>query len=193
MRNGSSAAAVYLGRTVLAGNVRTDPYWQRRREIALAAGYSAAWSLPIKASGGRIFGALTVYRAQTGKPSERELELIGHAARIAAMAIERCNAAEALRSSEAKFRGLYESVLEGVYQFSADGQVQSVNPAFLRLLGYGSAEELKALPSAAALYWDSAARSAFLQELERVGEMRAAESCCAAAMARSWWCSRAHA
>ena len=31
VRNGSSAAAVYLGRAVLVGNVRTDPYWQRRR------------------------------------------------------------------------------------------------------------------------------------------------------------------
>ena len=32
VRNGSSAAAVYLGRAVLVGNVRTDPYWQRRRD-----------------------------------------------------------------------------------------------------------------------------------------------------------------
>ena len=130
VRNGSSAAAVYLGRAVLVGNVRNDPYWQRRRNIVTAAGYSAAWSLPIKAAGGRVFGALTVYRAQPGKPQERELELIGHAARLAALAIERCNAAEALRSSEAKFRGLYESVLEGVYQFSPDGKVLAVNPAF---------------------------------------------------------------
>ena len=167
---------MYLGRAVLVDNVRTDPYWQRRRDIVLAAGYGAAWSLPIKAAGGRIFGALTVYRAQAGKPSERELELIGHAARLAALAIERCNAAEALRSSEAKFRGLYESVLEGVYQFSADGKVQSVNPAFLRLLGYANVDELKALPGVGSLYWDPGARAAFVQELDRLGEVRAAET-----------------
>ena len=176
VRNGSSAAAVYLGRPVLSGNVRNDPYWQRRRELALDAGFGAAWSLPIQAAGGRTFGALTVYRARPGKPNEREFELIGHAARLAALAIERYIAAEALRSSEAKFRGLYESVLEGVYQFSPEGKVQSCNPAFMRLLGYASAEELKALPGAAALYWDSSARTAFVQELERAGEVRAAES-----------------
>ena len=141
-----------------------------------AAGYSAAWALPIKAAGGRVLGALTVYRAQPGKPQERELELIGHAARLAALAIERCNAAEALRSSEAKFRGLYESVLEGVYQFSPDGKVLAVNPAFVRLLGYSSAEEVYALPGVGALYWDSAQRASFVQELERAGEVHTAET-----------------
>ncbi len=176
VRNGSSAAAVYLGRAVLAANVRTDPYWQRRRAIVVAAGFSAAWSLPIKAAGGRVFGALTVYRAQPGKPSERELDLIGHATRLAALAIERCNGAAALRSSEAKFRGLYESVLEGVYQFSPDGKIQAVNPAFVRLLGYSNAEELYALPGTASLYGDGAARANFVQELERVGEVHTAET-----------------
>ncbi|MDE2221195.1 MAG: PAS domain S-box protein, partial [Gammaproteobacteria bacterium] len=176
VRNGSSAAAVYLGRAVLAGNVRTDPYWQRRRELALNAGFSAAWAMPIKAAGGKVLGALTVYRAAAGKPAERDLELIAHAARLAAVAIERCDAAEALRSSEARFRGLYESVLEGVYQFSPAGKVLAVNPAFVRLLGFASAEDIYALPGAAALYWDPAARAAFVQELERAGEVHAAET-----------------
>ena len=176
VRNGSSAAAVYLGRAVLVSNVRTDPYWQRRRDIALAAGFSAAWAVPIKAAGGKVFGALTVYRALPGKPQERELELIGDAARLAALAIERCDAAEALRTSEARFRGLYESVLEGVYQFSPDGKVLAVNPAFVRLLGYSSAEEVYALSGADLLYWDAAARTAFVQELERVGEVHTAET-----------------
>jgi diguanylate cyclase (GGDEF)-like protein/PAS domain S-box-containing protein len=176
VRNGSSAAAVYLGRAVLVGNVRTDPYWQRRRELALNAGFTAAWAVPIKAAGGKVLGALTVYCAAAGKPAERDLELIAHAARLAAVAIERCDAAEALRTSEAKFRGLYESVLEGVYQFSPAGKVLAVNPAFVRLLGYASAEEIYGLPGATALYWDPAARAVFVQELERAGEVHTAET-----------------
>ncbi|MBS0388850.1 MAG: PAS domain S-box protein, partial [Proteobacteria bacterium] len=176
VRNGSSAAAVYLGRAVLVGNVRTDPYWQRRRGLALEAGFSAAWGVPIKAAGGKVLGALTVYRAAPGKPADRDLMLIMHAARLAAVAIERCDAAEALRTSEARFRGLYESVLEGVYQFSPAGKVLAVNPAFVKLLGFGSAEEIYALPGAAALYWDPAARAVFVQELERAGEVHTAET-----------------
>ena len=176
VRNGSSAAAVYLGRAVLVANVRTDPYWQRRRALALDAGFSAAWGVPIKAAGGKVLGALTVYRAAAGKPAERDLELIAHAARLAAVAIERCDAADALRSSEARFRGLYESVLEGVYQFSPSGKVLAVNPAFVRLLGYRNAEDIYALPGAASLYWDPAARAVFVHELERAGEVHTAET-----------------
>ncbi len=176
VRNGSSAAAVYLERAVLVANVRTDPYWQRRRALALDAGFSAAWGVPIKAAGGKVLGALTVYRAAAGKPAERDLELIAHAARLAAVAIERCDAAEALRTSEARFRGLYESVLEGVYQFSPAGKVLAVNPAFVKLLGFASAEEIYALPGAASLYWDPAARAVFVQELERAGEVHTAET-----------------
>ena len=170
VRNGSSAAAVYLGRAVLVGDVRTDPYWQRRRNQALAAGIGAAWAIPIKAAGGRILGALTVYRQRPGKPHERELELLGHAARLAALAIERCYAAEALRESEARFRGLYESVLEGVYRLSPEGKVIAVNPAFVKLLGYDSAEDIYALPGVRTLYWDPSAHTELVQLLERAGE-----------------------
>ena len=176
VRNGSSAAAVYLGRAVLVGNVRGDPYWQRRRALAAAAGFSAAWAVPIKAAGGKVLGALTVYRSLAGKPQDRDLELIAHAARLAAVAMERRYAAEALRASEAKFRGLYESVLEGVYQSTPEGKVLAVNPAFVKILGFDSAEEIYALPGAAALYWDPKSRTAFVQELERAGAMYSAES-----------------
>jgi diguanylate cyclase (GGDEF)-like protein/PAS domain S-box-containing protein len=176
VRNGSSAAAVYLGRAVLVGNVRTDPYWQRRRALAAAAGFAAAWAVPIKAAGGKVLGALTVYRSLAGKPQDRDLELIAHAARLAAVAMERRYAAEALRASESKFRGLYESVLEGVYQSTPEGKVLAVNPAFVKILGFGSAEEIYALPGAASLYWDPQARTAFVRELERTGAMYSTEA-----------------
>ena len=176
VRNGSSAAAVYLGRPVLVDNVATDPYWQRHRELALASGLSAAWAVPIKAGNGKVLGAVTVYRAQPGKPQERDLAVITHAARLAAVAIERRDAAEAVQASEAKFRGLYESVLEGIYRYSPDGRVLAVNPAFVTILGYASAEAIYALPDAAALYWNQAARAAFVEILERSGEVRTVET-----------------
>ena len=68
-----------------------------------------------------------------------------HAAQLAGIAIERRLAEEALRSSEAKFRGLFETIAEGVYQSARDGRLLSVNPAFVSLLGYASAAEMYAL------------------------------------------------
>ncbi|MGO9803110.1 MAG: PAS domain S-box protein [Steroidobacteraceae bacterium] len=176
IRHGSCAAAVYLGRQVLVADVSKDPFWSQLREAALATGLRAAWSTPIKAAGGGgMLGSLGVYRAEPGLPTESESQIMARAAQLAGIAIERRLAEEALRGSEAKFRGLFENVAEGVYQSGRDGRLLSVNPAFVEMMGYDSAKELYLLPSAAALYWDPADRADFVRRIEAEGEMRDAE------------------
>ena len=166
---------MYLGRQVLVADVCEGPFWLEQRDAALAAGLRAAWSTPIKAAAGSVLGSLGVYRSEPGLPTAAESQIMARAAQLAGIAIERRLAEEALRGSEAKFRGLFESIAEGVYQSGRDGRLLSVNPAFVAMLGYGSAEELYALPSAAALYWDPADRAEFARRVESEGEIRDAE------------------
>ena len=175
IRNGSCAACVYLGRQVLVADLGKDPFWLEVRAPALAAGLKAAWSTPIKAAGGQVLGSLGVYRAAVGVPSATEASVMARAAQLAGIGIERRLAEEALRSSEAKFRGLFESIAEGVYQSGRDGRLLSVNPALVAMLGYRSAEEMYALSSAAALYWDPADRAEFARRVDSQGEIRDAE------------------
>jgi diguanylate cyclase (GGDEF)-like protein/PAS domain S-box-containing protein len=175
IRNGSCAAAVYLGRQVLVADTGKDPFWEQRREAALEAGLRAAWSTPLKAPSGKLLGSLGVYRGECGLPTPKESQTMAHAAQLAGIAIQRRLAEEALRSSEAKFRGLFESIAEGVYQSGRDGRLLSINPAFASILGYGSAEELYALPNVALLYWNPADRVEFTQRVESEGEIRNAE------------------
>jgi diguanylate cyclase (GGDEF)-like protein/PAS domain S-box-containing protein len=175
IRNGSCAAAVYLGRQVLVADIAKDPFWQGRRQVALDAGLRAAWSTPIKSAGGKVLGALGVYRGECGLPSDAESQLMAHAAQLAGIAIERRLAEEALRGSEAKFRGLFESIAEGVYQTSRDGRVLSVNPAYLSIFGFANEEEVYALPNVASLYWDPQDRADFISRLDAEDEIRNAE------------------
>jgi diguanylate cyclase (GGDEF)-like protein/PAS domain S-box-containing protein len=175
IRHGSCAAAVYLGRQVLVADVAKDPFWSELRDAALAASLRAAWSTPIKAAGGGVLGSLGVYRAEPGLPTQSESQIMSRAAQLAGIAIERRLSEEALRGSEAKFRGLFENVAEGVYQSGRDGRLLSVNPAFVAMMGYGSAKELYGLPSAATLYWDPADRADFVRRIEAEGEIRDAE------------------
>ena len=60
---------------------------------------------------------------------------------------ERKQAAEALRKSEEKYRGLFESTLDGVYQVNADGIFTLINMAGARLFGYESPEEIIGKPT----------------------------------------------
>jgi diguanylate cyclase (GGDEF)-like protein/PAS domain S-box-containing protein len=175
IRNGSCAAAVYLGRQVLVADIGADPCWLEPRAAALGAGLTAAWSTPIKAAGGKVLGSLGVFRAEPGLPSPAESQIMARAAQLAGIAIERRLAEEALRSSEAKFRGLFESIAEGVYQSGRDGRLLSVNRAFASMLGYASPEELCAVAEATALYWDPADRAEFTRRVESEGEIRDAE------------------
>ncbi|MBW4050541.1 MAG: EAL domain-containing protein [Proteobacteria bacterium] len=175
IRNGSCAASVYLGRQVLVADIGTDPFWEQPRAHALGAGLNAAWSTPIKAADGRVLGSLCVFHSASGLPGQRELRIMDHAAQIAGIAIARRLAEEALRASEAKYRGLFETIIEGVYQSGRDGRLRSVNPAFVAILGYDSAEELYALPSVATLYWNPVDRAEFIRRVESEGEIRSAE------------------
>ena len=175
IRNGSCAAAVYLDRPVLVADIATDPFWERYRGLALQAGLSAAWSIPIKATDGQVLGCLGVYHHTGGLPGQRESHIMAHAAQIAGIAISRRLAEEALRASEAKFRGLFESIAEGVYQSGRDGRFKSVNPAFVSILGYESAGQLYRLRDLAPLYWNPSDRDVFIRRVEAEGEIRNAE------------------
>ncbi|HEY2635507.1 MAG TPA: PAS domain S-box protein [Steroidobacteraceae bacterium] len=175
IRYGSCAAAVYLARQITVADIETDAFWEFRREAARHAGLRAAWSTPIVASDGRVVGTLAVYRGHPGVPSARDHELMSRMAQIAGIAIERRGAEDALRNSEGKFRGLFESMMEGVYQTSRDGRILVANPAFVNLMGYGSAEELYQVP-AAALYWYPSDRETFVRRVEGEGELRNEET-----------------
>ena len=87
---------------------------------------------------------------------------------------ENKKAADALRKSEARFRGLFENVLEGVYQTSVDGRVISANPSLVRMLGYTDGE-LRKLNVGRDLYFDPADRARLLRKMEREGELRNVE------------------
>ena len=172
IRNGSCTAAVYLGRQVLVHDIAKDPFWEQKRQVALDSMLRSAWSTPIKAANGKVLGSLGVFREEAGLPSSTEKELMEHAAQLAGIAIERRLAEEALRDSEAKFRGLFETIAEGVYQSGRDGRFLSVNPAFIEIFGYASAAEVYALAGAEQLYWNPRERVEFVRRVESEGEVR---------------------
>lgn len=87
---------------------------------------------------------------------------------------ERKAAEQALRDSEARYRRLFENVIEGVYSATREGRFVSVNPAFVRMVRYESAQELLSV-DISTLYADPSARASILSAIERNGEIRNAE------------------
>ena len=172
IRFGSCSAAVYLSRPITVADIETDAFWEYRREAARQAGLRSAWSAPIHAADGRqVVGTIALYRCHPGLPSSRDQDLMARMGQIAGIAIERRRGEDALRESEAKFRSLFESVMDGVYRTTRDGRLLVVNPAFVQMLGYSSAEELYEL-SAGSLYWYPSDRDTYVRRMESDGEVR---------------------
>jgi PAS domain S-box-containing protein len=55
---------------------------------------------------------------------------------------ERRQAEEALRESEARYRNIFENATEGIFQSTPEGRYLNINPAFARLMGFASPEEM---------------------------------------------------
>ncbi|MCX6638689.1 MAG: response regulator [Acidobacteria bacterium] len=81
----------------------------------------------------------------------------------------------AIAESEARYRGLFENVPDGVYRTSPEGKILAANPALVLMLGYGSEEELKRVDVARDLYGHPGNRQELLDELNRKGVLRNVE------------------
>jgi diguanylate cyclase (GGDEF)-like protein/PAS domain S-box-containing protein len=174
-RNGSCAAAIFLQRQVVVADISRDALWEHLREPALAAGLRACWSTPIRSSDGRMIGTVALYFHTPRSPLKRDFELMGRLTALAGISVERKQSEAALRSSEARYRGLFENVIEGVYRSDLSGRLESVNPALVNMLGYQREQDLLALPSTVSLYVDPAERDRVLTSLHRDGRVQSAE------------------
>jgi PAS domain S-box-containing protein len=56
--------------------------------------------------------------------------------------LTRAQAMNALREAEAKYRGIFENAVEGIFQTTINGHYLSANPALARIYGYESPEAL---------------------------------------------------
>jgi GAF domain-containing protein len=86
---GTCAAAAATGSVVVTPDFRADGKWAELRHLPLSLGFVAAWSMPIKSSGGEVLGTLGTYYRDTREPTPRELAAVGRLAATAARALNR--------------------------------------------------------------------------------------------------------
>jgi PAS domain S-box-containing protein len=88
---------------------------------------------------------------------------------------ERKRAESALRISEERFRTLFESVREGVYQTTPEGRFLAANPMLMQILGIKSEAELKDIDIARDLFIDPNVHPRVAAQLEREGSLQHVE------------------
>jgi len=87
---------------------------------------------------------------------------------------EQKRAAEQLKASEDQYRNIFHFAPIGIYESRPDGKLLAANRALVRMLGYGSAEELLAR-NLADIYVDPQDREAVIGRYEEGGLVRGLE------------------
>jgi nitrogen fixation negative regulator NifL len=90
----------------------------------------------MRKDGARIFVSLSL------SPIRNAIGAITSFSVIARDITVRKRAERLLREAEEKYRGIFENVLEGIFQTTPDGRILATNPAWARTLGYDSPEEM---------------------------------------------------
>jgi len=86
-------------RSVLVGDIATDPLWADFRDLALAHGLRACWSTPILSSDGRVLGTSPSTIAKPRTPTPYEQNIIEQITHLASIAVEREESEAALRQA----------------------------------------------------------------------------------------------
>jgi phosphoserine phosphatase RsbU/P len=93
-------------------------------------------------------------------------------------AIERKRAEVALLQTEEKYRGIFQNIVEGIFQTTPDGRYLSANPALARIYGYDSSEDLitHLTDIGRELYVEPGRRADFIRLMERFDVVKDFES-----------------
>ena len=94
---GSCGTAAYLGAAVFVSDIATDHLWADYKEIALAHGLRACWSIPILTRGRKVLGTFAMYHREPREPTVRDLMLVDLITQTAALVIDREQAKRALQ------------------------------------------------------------------------------------------------
>lgn len=106
------------------------------------------------------------------------------------MADELCARTSALQESEEKYRSLVENINIGIYREIGDAKsfIAYANPALVEMLGYGSAEELLAIP-VSARFWSMEDLAAVHGRIEQTGMVKNKEVRLRQKDGTPLWCS----
>jgi PAS domain-containing protein len=130
---GSCGTAAFESKPTFVSDIANDPLWVDFKDLAAANGLAACCSTPIISGKGDLLGTVAMYYRRPHTPSAHDRQIIGRATQLAAIAIERKQAAEALRHRTAEFETLLNEAPLGVYLVDADFKIREANPTAMQV------------------------------------------------------------
>lgn len=169
-------------RTIAADDALSDT---RTREFVASyfveTGATSTLDAPIRL-GGQTVGVISLEQVETFRNWTVEAQnfsaSLADLVSLAMEASDRERTQIALRQAEQKYRSIFENAVEGIFQTTPEGRFLSVNPAFAKIYGYSSPEELTSnlTDIRQQVYVDPKRRDKLVQAIDLCGEVSGFES-----------------
>ena len=132
---GSCGTAAYRAEPVIVCDIAADPLWADYRDLALPHRLRACWSTPILSSEGMVLGTFAVYYREPRSPNPQDHGVIEQITHLASIAIERQQAEEKLRRSEAHLHEAQRLGQMGSWSSNESSGAFFVSRELLRIVG----------------------------------------------------------
>ncbi len=133
--SGSCGTACFRRTRVVSREISKDPLWAAYTEIAERFELRACWSEPIFSRDGSVLGSFAMYYSEPRSPSAHELESMGVAARLAAIAVDRARADAALRRNEERLNLALSAAKMGTWDWEVERDYVSWSDGVAPLFG----------------------------------------------------------
>ncbi len=127
---GSCGSAAYLNQTVIAADIATDHRWADAKELPLAFGLRACWSVPINDSNNKVLGTFAMYHQQVASPRAEQLNIVEAGAHLAGNIIERLGAEQKLRENALRMKLAEEAASFGVWEMDLEAGIVTGSEAW---------------------------------------------------------------
>ena len=132
---GRSAEVIVYADAKNDTDVITDEYFETNK-------VGSVLCVPVVRQGDSIGILYLENNSLTGAFSSDRVEVLTLISSQAAISIYTTKLYKKVKQSEARYRGIIENAVEGIFQISLDGSIITVNKAFAEIIGYSSPEEL---------------------------------------------------
>ena len=138
---GSCGTAAARREMVVVADIQNSPLWLKYRDLARRHGLAACWSVPLLDIHGDLLGTFAMYYSEPREPTSAELDVLRIAGPLGALVIQRHRDAQRLRSSEARYRQLTETLPDAILAHRG-GRINYANAAAARLVGLACGADL---------------------------------------------------